>query len=296
MHNDQVYGIIIVQLLNHKEGSHIQIQEITLLTSTEYQRLQHLITNIQCTWWLQDEGKYLNPYSVSGLDAAVTDAPNRDSERYVRPAMRITGVQYKPGAQLSVFAYSWTVLESINDVTLVLCDTAVTCRPFDTNKQKWSTSEIKFWLKSWLEKRQKTSDNQKHKCYKRMNEIGMAYLTNDFLRYWLTPMMLLLPIALISCQGAWSLYQVVSVPQWLHRVVWYLACIHGVCITTVTLYIAISSHKDTLLRHILNTICFWGLILLLYKQVTILGIVSMLCLTVIAVLNCSYLRKIKYYS
>lgn len=279
-----------------KEGSIIQIKEITLLTSTEYQGLKHLITDIQCTWWLKDESKRVNPCSVSGLDAEVTDVPNRDSERYIRPAMRITGVQHRPGTKLSIFAYSWTVLESINDITLVLCDTVVTCRPFDTKDQKWSTSEIKFWLEAWLRKRQKTSDNKKHKCYKRMNEIGMTYLTSPFLRYWITPMALLLPVSMAACQSAWSLGDVVPIPNWMHHLIWYAACTLGVFFAVMTLYVILGSHQDTAIRHMLNTICFWGCLVLLYNNLTLFGMVGMLCITTFATFNCHYLRKIKYYS
>lgn len=274
----------------------MQMQEITLLTSAEYQRLQHLITDIQCTWWLRDEGKNANPYSVSGLDAKITDIPNRKSERYVRPAIRITGAQHTPGTKLSIFAYSWTVLETINDVTLVLCDTAVTCRQFDTKEQKWSTSEIKLWLEAWLTKRQKTSNNQKHKCYKRMNEIGMEYITNTFLRCWVTPMALLWPMTMIVCQYAWSIGDTILMPTWLHHLMWYSTSIAGVFYAIMALQTALNPHKDTTLRHMLNTLCFWVGMLLLYNNLTFFGMIGMICILLITVLNCNYLRKIKYYS
>lgn len=274
----------------------MQINEITLLTSEEYKRTKHLISDSKCTWWLQDEGKYGEPYSVSFLDAKVTDAPPRGSERYVRPAMRVTGIDHKPGTKITAFAYVWTVLETEGEESLILCEDVVTLRPFDKHGKAYAESDIKKWLEGWLAKRQKTTDTKKHKRYKCMNQVGVYYLATPFLREWLTHILLVLPMAAAMLQCVWNINDVVAVPGILHTIMWYGYATIAFLFSFTTLFVLGSPHKDTGLRHLLNVVGFWTVLVWCNNACSLVALTAMTFAFLIATVNYRYLQSIKYYS
>lgn len=275
----------------------MNIQEITLLTSNEYERLRPYINDLECTWWLKDEGEDGDQYCVSFLDADVTDVPSRDSERYVRPALRLTDIQNnKPGDKIAVFAYTWTVLEIIDGVTLAICDQIVTRRVFDKTKQSWDASELKQWLEAWLKKRNATEDNRRHKRYKCMNDIGLKYLDSPFLRYWAAPMALLLPIAIAICLCAWSVNDVLAMPIWLCTMVKGITIGVATINVLLTVFVLMSPHPDTGFRLLLNVIAMLASLVVLWNANDLFMITCLSSVLAITTLNKEYLGKIKYYS
>ncbi len=278
----------------------MQIQEITLLTSNEYKALRPLIPVIKQSWWLKDYSKHECPYIVSFLDADIFDWAMPQGERFVRPALRITDAQVKPGDKMTIFAYQWTVLQTEKNVTLVLCDDVVTARIYDKASRSYESSDIKKWLEGWLAKRQKTADEKKYARYKCMNRIGLQYLCSDFLRYWLTPMALLLPIAIVFFCYSQGLPSFEGTPAWMLNTLQMVCMVmYGVILLTsllTTLFVVLSPHQDTGFRHILNTIWLIAILVLYWNPVTPHDFTTLISVAALAAINHRYLQKIKYHS
>ena len=172
----------------------------------------------------------------------------------------------------------------------------MTRRPFDKNGHAWEESNIKKWLEVWLKKRNTTADNRRHKQYKCMNDIGLKYLNSEFMRYWLTPMSLILPIAIVMCYCAWSIQDVFTPPTWLFIVMNGLAGGIAVINILITAFILLSPHPDTGLRSLLNTLFLIAVLVLCWNMETLLSLTSLTSAIAISGINREYLGKIKYYS
>lgn len=277
----------------------MNIQDVALLTVKEYNQYKSIIPVIEHSWWLQDNGESGCFCIVSWLDHEVFDGAYYSGVRYVRPVLRVTDVNYKPGEKAAIFAHSWTALDTIDGVTLLLCDAAVTLRRFDKVEAKYEGSEVQQWLRAWLAKRQKTTDNKKHKCYKRMNEIGMAYTSNPFWNTWFAPMVLLLPLSVIFFFYTQPLSELPT-PEWILNTAKFIALsMYFVVLVTSafsTLFVLGGPHKDTGFRHLLNTAALIVVLVLYYNALTLHAVTTLISVAALAAVNHRYLQAIKYYS
>ncbi len=277
----------------------MNIQNIELLTVKEYNKYKSIIPVLKHSWWLQDRGDSGCFYVVSWLDQEPFAGAYYSGQRYVRPVLRVTDVNYKPGEKAAIFAHSWTALDTIDGVTLLLCDAMVTIRRFDKVENQYEGSEVQQWLRSWLAKRQKTTDNHKHKCYKRMNEIGMAYTENSFLNTWLAPMLFFVPIALVFFFYTQPLAtltlpaSVVSVLK-IGILAYYFLILLVSALTT--LGVLFSPHTDTGFRHLLNTAVMIAVLVFYWNPTNLHTITTVMSVATIAAINHRYLQTIKYHS
>ena len=277
----------------------MNIQDISLLTVSEYNKYMNLIPKIEKSWWLQDKGDSGCFYIVSWLDGEPFEGGYYAGQRYVRPVLRVTDVKYQPGEKAAIFAHSWTALDTIDGVTLLLCDSMVTLRRFDKVENRYEGSEIQQWLRNWLAKRQKTTDNAKHKCYKRMNDIGMAYNANPFLNTWLFPMLFLLPIATVFFFYTQA-FNGITIPEVILKGMRFGAVVYWGLIAAIsaltTLVVVGGPHKDTGLRHLLNLAALITVFVFYRNTVTVHGITVLILAATIAAINHRYLQVIKYHS
>ena len=277
----------------------MNIQDVALLTVKEYNQYKSIIPVIEHSWWLQDNGESGCFCIVSWLDHEVFDGAYYSGVRYVRPVLRVTDVNYKPGEKAAIFAHSWTALDTIDGVTLLLCDAAVTLRRFDKVEAKYEGSEVQQWLRAWLAKRQKTTDNKKHKCYKRMNEIGMAYTSSPFWNTWFAPMVLLMPIATVFFFYT-QVFNGITIPEVILKGMRFGAIVYWGLITAIsaltTLLVVGGPHKDTGLRHLLNLAALITVFVFYRNTVTVHGITVLILAATIAAINHRYLQVIKYHS
>lgn len=271
----------------------MQIHEITLLTSDEYQSLRHLIPDIHKSWWLKDISSNDCPNIVAGINGDVFSWAFPGYKRYVRPALRISGVQVRAGEKLTIFAYPWTVLETIDNVTLVLCDIPVTLRIYDKVYSKWENSELKNWLETWLDRRLKCKSTKKHQRWKTMNQVGIAYTSNKFLTHWVTPMSLTLPISAVIAYLTYPLNNIAALPTWTRVISITMTVLVALCATACALLTGTRAGKSTLAGHIINTAMLLCALLCLWCNTTISGCAIMLACAVAGVINISYLQTRK---
>lgn len=265
------------------------IKNITLLTTKEYEAFRGIIPSVGKSWWLKDRGSEGSPALVLS-NGDVFPWTLSQAEKFVRPALHISGVQHQIGEKVAILSHTWTVLSVTNDITLVICDDVITMRAYDSADRNWENSDIKRWLEQWLKKRLLNDSPNAHKRYKRMNEIGLAYLQNKFLREWLTPMSIVLPVALVLLCGAHHMNALISLPPVIHTVA--VAC--GVLIAIIAalsiLILLKRQNKTTGLRHLLNLIFIIASLALCWNNVTSFGVTAIIAATVTACINYRYLR------
>ena len=268
----------------------MQIHEITLLTSDEYQSLRHLIPDIHKSWWLKDISSNDCPNIVAGINSDVFSWAFPGHKRYVRPALRISGVQVRAGEKLTIFAYPWTVLETIDNVTLVLCDIPVTLRIYDKAYSKWENSELKNWLETWLDRRLKCKSTKKHQRWKTMNQVGLSYLSNQFLTNWVTPMSLVLSLGIGVAYITTPLNHMIQLPAWTQIIAIILTCIVTLCALACTILSRSRTTKSVLAGNILNTIMLLTVLAVFWCNTTISGCTIMLSCATIGIINMGYLQ------
>lgn len=220
----------------------MEVTKITLLTSAEQALYNQYIPKIDEVWWLKSPGC---DHTVQIAHNGTVTAIRPNQTRYVRPVLHLRGIAARPGDELTIFAYKWTVLDNENDV-VAICNKPVTYRVFDEENHDWAHSSLRKWLQQWLKKRQKTNNIHAHKRYKCMNNFGMMCTESRFIMQFVVPLLIALFSAGILCPL--SLTQSFQVPILLQTVVFSTATV--ICIIEF-LYLCIivfSPHKDTMLR------------------------------------------------
>ena len=127
--------------------------EITLLSSEEYQRYKKYIPPIDSNvWWLRD--------ACPGYDSAACCASNtspyivggiHNETIGVRPVLQINIENNKalqPGDKIRIGSKNFTIIWWDGDGLFALCDECIATRRFDTDSNKWETSELKEWLET----------------------------------------------------------------------------------------------------------------------------------------------------
>lgn len=270
----------------------MNIKEITLLTTTEYRTYKHLIPVVKKNWFLRDTKRH--GAIVSWFDAAVHVAPIEHELYYVRPALRVQDIEAAPGDSIEIFAYNWTVLRNENNEALVLCEDVVTYRKYG-NYDKWEGSNIYKWLNAWLKKRLSFTKPESFIRHKKMNYIGMRYKESDFLSFWLTQILLFVPLGIVVSVLAWNLRDCAA-PAAFYNIARGIAVAAGLINLLDLALIVFSPHQDTTLLHVLNILLLAGTLVFGFWSTSIFNMVVLCAMMPIWAVNYKYFKKIKYYS
>lgn len=145
----------IIKLVKQYIPLDMDITDITLLSTDEYDEAQPYIPEIKQIWWLRSQGKYEQTVAGVREDCELDYMGFNVNSPYlaVRPALRFTAdpelfpirTQFKFGLEW------WTVI----DDGLALCNTCLGKMPFrkdlhagDTNI--YEASDVKKFLDRWL--------------------------------------------------------------------------------------------------------------------------------------------------
>lgn len=268
----------------------MEITKITLLTSAEQALYNQYIPKIDEVWWLKSPGCD-HTVQIAHNGTATAIRPNKT--RYVRPVLHLRDITARPGDELTIFAYKWTVLDNENDV-IAICNRPVTYRVFDEENHDWAHSSLRKWLQQWLQKRQKTKSIRAHKRYRCMNNFGMMCAESQFIMQFVIPLLITLISAGILCPL--SLTQSFQVPTLLKNIIFSIATV--ICIIEL-LYLCIivfSPHKDTMLRIILLIVGTMIAISFASWLPSFPAIIFTCAIIAINAICARYLRMIKYYS
>ena len=126
-----------------------EIEEITLLSSKEWERVSKITTVpkfMGCWWWLRSPGygTHNAAYAYDDGDVDYYGFDANGSGGCVRPAFKIQNLKLKIGSKLFVQNTLCTVINSF----LVLSDTLICQHRFDANSNDYEESEIKRFLNS----------------------------------------------------------------------------------------------------------------------------------------------------
>lgn len=124
----------------------------TILTEDEYKQYRHLIPLTKDWWWLRSPRGGSNGLAIATSYGTVSYATYSYTLGYVRPALRLKISNYKSfvqGDKIELKNISYTVLDIIDGVVLVLSDEIIARRQFDGTSNQWETSELKAYLEDW---------------------------------------------------------------------------------------------------------------------------------------------------
>lgn len=272
----------------------LKIHEITLLSVQDYSRCEEYIPPIKESWWLRSPAVDGGQLCVSFLNGHRVIGVPRACSRYIRPAMRITGMDVKPGDKIAIFAESWTVLQS-DETILVLCDRCLSYSEFDSQNREYETSNVYRWLNRYLSRRLKANNLKQHRRLSRMNRVRLSYLENPFWCEWVGPLCISLPICLFLIAMAKQL-SAIALPNVLRSATFGIAMTCAVIGFLRTVFVLASPHKDTGFRHLLNVGMLAFLIATCWTPVSPMAIACVSVATIIYCINYRYLTAIKYYS
>ena len=128
-----------------------QVVEVTLLSKEEYMEYRSGIPVLEHWWWLRSPGADARfetcVYPINELYKHGQFV--EDAYVHVRPALKIKVTNPKTFTYIKcikLLGMDWTVLDIFDDVIYLLCDESLGCHVFDSNSNKWETSELKSWL------------------------------------------------------------------------------------------------------------------------------------------------------
>ena len=139
------------------------IQEITLLSVEEANRLSKSDRTIDGWWWLRSPGKPHHHAAFVNYNGEISSFGTPVTRDYgcVRPALRISCFppNLTVGSKTELFGCCWTKISR----DLLLCDTSVGTTAFhelvlDPNPNEFETSDIRVWLNKWLESQPKMKE------------------------------------------------------------------------------------------------------------------------------------------
>lgn len=145
----------IIKLVKQYIPLDMDITDITLLSTDEYDRAQPYIPEIEQMWWLRSQGKYEGTVVAVREDGELDYMGFNVNSPYlaVRPALRFTAdpelfpirTQFRFGLKW------WTVI----DDGLALCNTCLDKMPFRKdlyaeNANIYEASDVKKFLDRWL--------------------------------------------------------------------------------------------------------------------------------------------------
>lgn len=123
-----------------------EVNEITLLTIEEAEKLSDHILRCDNWWWLQSPGDYQN-YAVCVDDEGdiykTGDYVQLDYTA-VRPAFKINNLESETGDKVIINKTMCTVVSK----DLVLADCSICEHRFDKKSNNWETSELKAFIES----------------------------------------------------------------------------------------------------------------------------------------------------
>jgi hypothetical protein len=286
------YGIIVVKYFG-KEIYVMQICTTHLLTTKEYKKYQSLIPHLDKSWWLSDNDEFYQSYVDASGEVRMC-MPTL--QMYVRPAFYVINCRANPGDKVSMFAYSWTVLDVYDEFSLVLCDSVVTFR--HSNKScgvPFEKTQLYQWLETWVKRRDSITSDAGFKKRRKISDCGMAISSNKFLMEWFVPTVMLFALT-FGCLISVASYMYLELPltcAYLSDIACYFV---GVLILIYGVWVICSPHKDTALRCILCGLGPIAVQLLFAGSFTLAAFVIKLAMLVFAYINIVYLRSIKYYS
>lgn len=128
----------------------IAINEVTLLSETEYLECNPHIEQINEWWWLRSPGYYKFDAAFVYSDGSLYNTSVRNDSGYVRPALRISNLEssnLKIDGKLELDGKTWTVISN----ELALCDSWVKQMAFRSDWQamdanQYEKSDVKKWL------------------------------------------------------------------------------------------------------------------------------------------------------
>ena len=271
----------------------MQICTTYLLSVAEYEKYQSLIPHIDKSWWLRDNDEFYQSY-VHANGKIHMCMPTM--ELYVRPAFYVVDCRANVGDKLSMFAYSWTVLDIRGEFALILCDSVVTFRrAHNACGTPFAKTQLYQWLEAWVKRRECIHSDADMKRRKRISDCGMAISSNKFLMEWLAPTLMLFALT-FGCLISVASYMYLALPvtcAYLSDIACYFA---GVLILLYGVLVICSPHKDTALRCILCGLGPIAVQLLFAGSFTLAAFVIKLAMLVFTYINIVYLRSIKYYS
>lgn len=121
--------------------------EITLLTAEEYETHMEQIPVIACWWWLRSPGFDSSNAAGVHLFGSVYDPGNFVSYDIlaVRPALKSDLINLPIGERFAALLNRWIVI----DKGLAISEHEIASRRYDSESNKWETSELKAWLEAW---------------------------------------------------------------------------------------------------------------------------------------------------
>lgn len=272
----------------------LKIHEITLLSVQEYSQHQEYISHVPHSWWLKTPAVDGGQLCVSCVDDSLVDGVPRICPRYVRPALRISGMDLHPGDRVAIFAESWTALH-VDETILVLCDRCLSFVAFDSNNKEFGDSDIQRWLNKYLKRRLQTQNLKTHKQLSKLNRARLAYLENPFWCEWAGPLCIAIPLCIVMTIIAQQVISVV-IPNILCSVAFGIAMTCAVLGFLRAVFIGLSPHKDTMLAHLINALAICVLLAICWDTRNIVTLAYVTSATILYCINYRYLTAIKYYS
>lgn len=140
------------QIISYQD-MHIDVEKVTLLSTSEYIAWRDAILPIHECWWLRSRG-ISQVYAMDvWYDGSLSEHVVEDYNGCVRPALRILTKAFSNldiGDKVELVGLMWTKIAA----NVLLCDKTVgrTCfrkdwKADDANDYK--TSDIKKWLENW---------------------------------------------------------------------------------------------------------------------------------------------------
>lgn len=174
----------------------LDIEEITLLSVEEAEKLPNYILAIDRWWWLRSPSYNQNRavYVISDGDIFVSGWPVNSGSRSVRPALRISNLK-------SYDLKFYDIIKFLNNLWYVISDdmllsvkavghTAFNDDATKPNANKFEGSDIQKWLQNWLSKKLSVEESMK---VNKLNSIestrshqNVARLTEKFDEYSFT--------------------------------------------------------------------------------------------------------------
>lgn len=174
----------------------LDIEEITLLSVEEAEKLPNYILAIDRWWWLRSPSYNQNRavYVVNDGDIFVSGWPVNSGSRSVRPALRISNLK-------SYDLKFYDIIKFLNNLWYVISDdmllsvkavghTAFNNDALKPNSNKFEGSDIQKWLQNWLSKKLSVEESMK---VNKLNSIestrshqNVARLTEKFDEYSFT--------------------------------------------------------------------------------------------------------------
>lgn len=130
--------------------------EIFLLSKEEYEKYKDKIPAINCWWWLRSHGSDYSSAAYVYRDDSVSSRGCfvGDSSGAVRPALKLKG-EYDVGARIVLNAFPWVVI----DKSLAIAEVPIAFTAFnDNDNNSYRDSDVRAYLKRWLEDRSETSE------------------------------------------------------------------------------------------------------------------------------------------